>query len=325
MQCRVTETLPGFFMRELLLTSLLLLSTGCTTTVTDAPADTAPYLVVLGVAQDAGYPQAGCLAPHCLAGWRGERSKALPVSLGLVDSANGSHFLFEATPEIGQQLYDLHAASATVSFRLDGIFLTHAHMGHYTGLMHLGREAMGAKQVPVHAMPRMAEFLENNGPWSQLVSLGNIIISPLQSEISVPAGRVNVVPLVVPHRDEFSETVGYRIEGPNKTALFIPDIDKWSKWDRNIAAQIRRADYALIDATFFDGDELPGRDMSEIPHPFVVESMRALESLSRDERARVQFIHFNHSNPLLDADSTAAKRVRAAGFGIAQRGSRLDL
>lgn len=312
-------------MRRLSIAFLLLLCAGCVTTAVEDVADTVPYLIVLGVAQDAGYPQAGCLLEHCLKGWRAERPKALPVSLGLVDPVDRSHFMFEATPAIGQQLYDLHDASGSLAFRLDGIFLTHAHMGHYTGLLHLGREAMGAQQVRVHAMPRMANFLQSNGPWSQLVALGNIVIEPLQANVGTAAGRVNVVPLLVPHRDEYSETVGYRIEGPNKTALFIPDIDKWSKWGRDIAAAIRQVDYALIDATFFDGDELPGRDMNEIPHPFVVESMRALEPLSRDERARVHFIHFNHSNPLLDADSAAAQRVRAAGFGIAQRGHRLAL
>eukprot|EP00957_Ditylum_brightwellii_P156501 11911053-Ditylum_brightwellii.AAC.1 len=64
----------------------------------------------------------------------------------------------------------------------DGIFLTHAHIGHYTGLMYLGREALGAVDVPVYAMPRMRSFLKNNGPWSQLVSLGNINIQNLEEK-----------------------------------------------------------------------------------------------------------------------------------------------
>jgi pyrroloquinoline quinone biosynthesis protein B len=281
--------------------------------------------VVLGVAQDAGYPQAGCFAEHCMAGWRGERDAALPVSLGLFDPADKSHYLFEATPAIGQQLYALHSASGAASLRLDGIFLTHAHMGHYTGLMQLGREAMGASGVAVYAMPRMTKFLETNGPWSQLVQLGNIRLQPLAANTATTIGRVRVVPLQVPHRDEYSETVGYRIEGPEKTALFIPDIDKWSRWERDIAAEVRRADYAFIDATFFDGNELPGRDMSEIPHPFVVESMQALESLTAAERARVFFIHFNHTNPLLKRNSAALQQVRAAGFGVARRGMRVEL
>lgn len=297
---------------------------GCAT-VQNAQLGSQPMLVVLGIAQDAGYPQTGCFAEHCVEGWQGRRDQALPVSLGLVDSFNGSQYLFEATPQIGQQLYDLHAVSETDTFRLDGIFLTHAHMGHYTGLMHLGREAMGASGIAVHAMPRMASFLETNGPWSQLVELGNIELKPVAANTPTTAGRVRVTPLLVPHRDEYSETVGFRIEGPNKSALFIPDIDKWSKWDRDIAAQIRMVDYAFIDATFFDGDELPGRDMSEIPHPFVVESIEALTGLSREERSRVFFIHFNHSNPLLRPQSDASRGVHAAGFGIARRGMRFEL
>ncbi|MFK7887301.1 MAG: MBL fold metallo-hydrolase [Gammaproteobacteria bacterium] len=313
-------------MLKFTLTFITLACCGCVAApATTANTNSAPYLLVLGVAQDAGYPQAGCFAQHCLAGWEGRRDKALPVSLGLVDPLNNAQYLFEATPAIGEQLYDLHAANATTTMRLDGIFLTHAHMGHYTGLMHLGREAMGAQGINVYAMPRMARFLNDNGPWSQLVDLGNIALKPLQAEVAVATGQIRVTPFLVPHRDEFSETVGYRIEGPNRSVLFIPDIDKWSKWQRDIAVEIERVDYAFIDATFFDGGELPGRDMSEIPHPFVVESMQDLASLSPSQRRKVWFIHFNHSNPLLLDDSAAAKRVRKAGFGLAKRGMKVDL
>jgi len=134
-----------------------------------------------------------------------------------------------------------------------------------------------------------------------------------------------VTPLLVPHRDEFSETVGFMILGPSHSALFIPDIDKWELWDRNIIDEIRNVDYALIDATFFDGDELPGRDMSEIPHPLVVESMALFEELPAVERDKIWFIHMNHSNPLLDPNSDAYQQVIDAGYHVAREGVRLPL
>jgi pyrroloquinoline quinone biosynthesis protein B len=191
--------------------------------------------------------------------------------------------------------------------------------------MYFGREAMGASGVNVFAMPRMGEFLSGNGPWSQLIELNNIQLRPLQNLRPELLGAIRVTPLQVPHRDEFSETVGYRISGPNHSALFIPDINKWELWERSIAEEIGNVDYALLDATFFDGDELPGRDMSEIPHPFVVESMALFDPLPAAERSKIWFIHMNHSNPLLDRNSDAYRRVIEAGYNVAHEGLQLPL
>jgi pyrroloquinoline quinone biosynthesis protein B len=291
-----------------------------------ARADTSvPYLFVLGVAQDAGYPQSGCYEPHCIPGWRDPRLRRGAVSLALIDPSAGEKFLFEATPDFPAQLYDLEREAPSDRFRLGGIFLTHAHIGHYAGLMFLGHEAMGAAGMPVYAMPRMTGYLRTNGPWSQLVEYENIVLRPLQEGSSVKLGLVNVTPFRVPHRDEYSETVGFRIAGPARTAVFIPDIDKWSAWDTDLAALVRSVDYALIDATFFADGELPGRDMSKVRHPFVTESMAVLQSLSAAERSRVWFIHFNHTNPLLDKNSSQHHLVTSRGFNIAIEGTRLDL
>lgn len=290
-----------------------------------AELEQGPHLLVLGVTQDAGYPQPGCYAAHCEAGWQDRNAQRLPVALGLVQPSIGSKALFEATPAIGEQLRRLQLWAPDSEYSLDGIFLTHAHIGHYAGLMYLGREAMGSDRVPVFAMPRLLGFLRSNGPWDQLVKLNNIALRPLTAEQPLSLGEVSITPLLVPHRDEYSETVGFRIAGPRRSALFIPDIDKWSRWERRLIDEVRKVDYALIDATFFADGELPGRDMSTIPHPFVTESMAELAALAPLERARVWFIHFNHSNPLLDPDSPASRRVAEAGFKVATAGAVLPL
>ena len=191
-------------------------------------------------------------------------------------------------------------------------------MGHYSGLMHLGREALGAQGVRVAAMPRMVNFLTTNGPWSQLVDLGNIELVPLEDNRPLPVfdGDVQVTPLRVPHRDEFSETVGYRIDGPNRSALFIPDIDKWTMWERSLVEELSRVDYAFVDATFYDSAEVNHRDMSEIPHPFVVETMDALTQLPSEGRVEpiVHFIHMNHTNPALGCKQRGQSVCRISGF-----------
>ena len=282
-----------------------------------------PYIYILGVAQDAGFPQAGCYKPRCMEGWKSHEKRLSATSLAVIDSGNHKKYLFEATPNLPEQLFLLEREAPNSS--LAGIFITHAHMGHYTGLMYLGREAMGANQIPVYVMPKMEKYLRNNGPWSQLVKLKNVVLEPLHNGRPMVFKSLEITPILVPHRDEFSETVGFSIKGPNKTALFIPDINKWSQWEKNIADQIKASDYALIDATFYDRNELPGRDMSKIPHPFVMETMDALSQLSDQQRSKVWFIHMNHTNPLLNLNSEQSHIVRNRGFNIASFGLKLPL
>ena len=285
----------------------------------------APYIYILGVAQDAGFPQAGCYKPHCMPGWNDPEKKINVTSLGLIDPTSKKKYIFEATPNFPEQLFLLEREAPSDDFSLNGIFITHAHIGHYTGLMYLGREAMGAHGLPIYVMPKMEQYLRENGPWSQLIALNNISLMPLRNDRSEVLNNLKVTPFLVPHRDEFSETVGYSIQGPKKTALFIPDINKWSQWKENILERIQLVDYALIDATFYDNNELPGRDMSKIPHPFVIETMATLSLLPREQREKVWFIHMNHTNPLLNLNSDQAQGVRAQGFNIASTGLRLKL
>ncbi len=287
-----------------------------------APA--APYIVVLGVAQDAGHPQAGCNATHCRVAFEDPSAGHSVSSLGLMDPSSGAYWVFDASPDFPTQLHTLSKRTDRPTSSLAGIFLTHAHIGHYTGLMHLGREVIGSSKVPVYAMPRMQDFLRTNGPWSQLVRLQNITLLSCHPDVQLtPSLRVEA--LVVPHRDEFSETVGYRVTGPQRSALYLPDIDKWERWDTAIEDVLKTVDIAYIDGTFYDGDELPGRDMADIPHPFIAETMKRLASLPASERRKIKFIHLNHTNPALNPTSPAYRLIHDRGFGVAQEGDTFEL
>lgn len=289
--------------------------------------DAAPFIVVLGIAQDAGFPQAGCARECCAQAWREASLQRRVTALGLVDPQTAKRWLIEATPDFPEQLRALNEiAPAAHPSALSGIFLTHAHIGHYAGLMHLGREAMGAKATPVYAMPRLSAFLRKNGPWDQLVRLQNIALLPLQRDSTITLNaRLRITPIIVPHRDEYSETVGFRIAGPRRTLLFIPDIDKWEKWERRIEDEIARADVAYLDGTFYAEGEIPGRNLAEIPHPFIVESLARWQTLPEQEKAKIRFIHFNHTNPALDSQSAAAQNILRAGFRLAREGERFEL
>lgn len=279
-------------------------------------------IVVLGTCQDAGFPQINCNKECCRGLHEQPEFHKEVVSLGVIDPDKNEKYIFEATPDFSEQLSYL---SEFCDFGTNdvptGIFLTHAHIGHYTGLMYLGKEAMNAEMVPVYAMPKMYDFLKKNGPWSQLVTNKNIELFKIFDQQKVlMSDNISVVPLIVPHRDEFSETVGYKIYGPSKVALFIPDIDKWEKWSFDIKQMITEVDYAFLDATFYDENELPNRDKSEVPHPFVEESMELFSDLSDEEKNKIIFIHFNHTNPLLNSDSKAYSTVEEKGFRIAKKG-----
>lgn len=281
-----------------------------------------PYIYVLGVAQDAGYPQANCEKECCQRVYDNPENERYTVSLALIDPISNENWIFDATPNFKEQLKLLSNQLKKLGNLPDGIFLTHAHMGHYTGLMHLGREVIGARDVPVFAMPKMKSYLENNGPWSQLVNLKNVSLKEIKHDsVQVLNERISVTPILVPHRDEYSETVGFLINVNSKKVLFIPDIDKWNKWDRDIISYIKQVDIALLDATFFKDGEIKGRTMSEIPHPFVEESMQLFKDLSKTDKAKVHFIHFNHTNPLLINNSKAMKEVLEKGFNIATQSS----
>ena len=279
-----------------------------------------PYVVILGIAQDGGAPHAGCQKDCCATRWNDPSKYLMVSSIGIVDPHTKETWMIDATPDFPQQLEILTGNDHN---KLKGIFLTHAHIGHYTGLMFLGREVMGSNSVPVYAMPKMAKYLRSNGPWNQLVDLENIVIEKLKDERSVKLNdRIKVTPFQVPHRDEFSETVGYKIEGANKSLIFIPDIDKWSKWDKDIVTIVKENDYAILDGSFYQNGEIIGRDMSEIPHPFIIESLETLKSSL--DNSEVYFIHLNHTNPALIKESEAQKQILKAGFKIAHPRQRIN-
>ena len=290
------------------------------------PDQNSVSLYVLGTVQDGGSPHIGCQKACCAELFKNPDNTRKVVCLGVVDHTNDKSYLFEATPDMPSQLKLLKEYAQSEQETPSGIFMTHAHIGHYAGLMYLGRESLGGKNIPVYAMPRMNMFLETNGPWEQLVELNNISILPIQNEAKVQlTANLAVIPFTVPHRDEYSETVGYKIIGPNKSALFIPDIDKWSKWEKDIVKEIQGVDFAFLDATFFDGPEINTRNIDEIPHPFVSESMELFQNLPQTEKSKVHFIHFNHTNALLNQNSDSYKKVLDAGFNVSAFNQRFSL
>ena len=277
-------------------------------------------LKVLGTIQDGGIPHMGCSKECCSNYFLSKKSRIGVSSLGVSNLKHNTNYIIDATPNINFQLIDL-IGNADPSKKLNGIFLTHAHMGHYAGLLNFGRESLNSKNIPLYLMPKFYNFILNNGPWNQLVELNNIKLNKIYNrEKVILHNNLSFTPIQVPHRDEYSETVGYVIEGIHKKALYIPDIDKWAKWEVSIVEMIKSVDYAFLDGTFFDEKEINNRDISEIPHPFIIESLKLFKELEESEKSKVYFIHLNHTNPVLNSESSEYKKVISAGFNIAKTG-----
>jgi pyrroloquinoline quinone biosynthesis protein B len=282
------------------------------------------YCLVLGTAQDGGYPQAGCHGACCRAAWEDPRLRRRVACLGIVEPATGDGWLIDATPDFPAQLFALEAAAA--GLRLRGILLTHGHVGHYCGLAHLGREAMDARGVSVFAMPRMRQLLAQNEPWAQLLREGHMTVVPLADGAMVQLSpQLVATPIVVPHRDELTETVGYRIAGRRRTIAYVPDVDSWLGWEDRRQALFGDVAIAYVDGTFFSSDELSGRDQASVAHPTMGQTMEQLTSAAGRHPPQFRFLHLNHTNPALGDDSDAAGEVRQGGFAIAAEGEREPL
>ena len=290
------------------------------------------HALVLGTAQDGGYPQVGCYTERC------ERGRALHAegrgryvaSLALVEPAAERFYLVDATPDLTRQIDLITEPSfrrrAAERRPFDGIFLTHAHIGHYAGLAVLGNEGMGMGETPVYCTEAMADFLETHAPWSFLVDQGRAVPRPLSLDRWHRIDEHLEVQLwKVPHRDEFADTVGFVFRGPSASLLYLPDINAWSLWDRDLAQAVTSVDVALLDASFWSLDEIPGRSLEDAPHPIITNTMDLLQGVVDGERARVVLTHLNNSNPAIDEGGPEQAEILRRGFEIAREEMRFEL
>jgi pyrroloquinoline quinone biosynthesis protein B len=299
--------------------------------ISEKPGHAENILVkVIGTAQDGGIPHIGCSCSNCQRAWKKPQLSRFISSLALFDLTENKTIFVDATPDIRAQTMMIQERMTPQKpaqrYWPDGILLTHAHIGHYTGLMFYGYEALSTDKLPVYCSKRMKDFLSQNGPWSQLVSQKNIIARTISPEQRFSlTSQISIIALQVPHRDEYTDTLGYQITGPNRSLLYIPDIHNWKIWDRSVIEEVQKVDIALLDGTFFSHAELPSRDLSSIGHPFILDSMQLLKKIAQDGKTQILFTHLNHSNLALDPDGDARKTIEKNAFGLAEDGMEFPL
>ena len=285
--------------------------------------DNRPYVVILGIAQDGGFPRAGCKKICCVELWNKPHLNEKVSSIAIIDPRTNLAWVIDPTPDFPSQL---EVITSKHNSRLAGIFITHAHAGHYSGLTHLGKEVMGSKNIPVYVMPRMKKFLKKNAPWSQLVKLNNIRLQPLQNSRELKIGKnLLIEPFLVSHNHEFSETVGFKIISNKKSLIYLPDINKWNIWGHDISKWVEVSTYALLDGTFYSKSELGDEKLIGTTHPLIIESYKEFSSLRPSDKKKIFFIHLNHTNPAMKSNSAASNIIRGKGFNIAREGLILKL
>jgi pyrroloquinoline quinone biosynthesis protein B len=283
--------------------------------------DDSVFAVVLGEMQDAGLPHIGCRCPACVSGRAG-----YAACLAVVDArgANTAVYLLDATPDVKHQLAllaDYLGPHRERPFRFnppDAIFLTHAHLGHVGGLPQFGPEAMAAAGLPVYASARLVTLLQETRLWSPV--LANLDLRPFAPNRPITLGTdLALTPIPVPHRDEWQVgTFAFLLQGPNRTLLYLPDIDDWQLWPE-AKMVLDAVDTAVVDACFYSLDELNGRP--PVAHPLILGTLAFFAGWPGD----LVLTHFNHTNPVLVKGSEAETAVLQAGARLAYRGMRFRL
>jgi pyrroloquinoline quinone biosynthesis protein B len=278
-----------------------------------------PRLLILGSAQDGGLPHLGCLCVYCERARHEPAFSRAPACLGLV--ADGAYALVDATSAFAQQLHASWQASAAgaVEPRFsppDAIVLTHAHTGHYAGLWQLDRSVLATHNVPVLATPRLGAFLAAQQPWAWMLGERFITLGELTPDAPTALlGDVRITPLLVPHRAEWdTDTVGLLIAGPTRRVFYLPDIDRWGAWERDITEIVASVDIAILDGCFWEPFHIPS-----VPHPPIRETLDRLQPLA-DAGKQIVFTHLNHSNPAVDPASAESAEIRRRGFQVAREG-----
>ncbi len=279
------------------------------------------FVLVLGMMQDGGLPHAGCRCKRCAAAFAAPEKGEWAACVGVVErrGRETAVWLIDATPDIRYQLNLLapllgpHPTRPNRLRQPNGIFLTHAHMGHIGGLPHMGPEAMAVSGLPVYAAKGLVDLLRENRLWRPLVNC--LALRELAAgEVVMLSEWTRITAVSVPHRDEWGTgTFAFRVDGPNKSLLYLPDIDDWAQWPQ-AQSILWEVDYALVDASFYSRAELGGRE--PVAHPLVTDTLHRFTQMP----GQLVLTHLNHTNPVLDRGSAERAVVEALGVRVAETG-----
>lgn len=265
---------------------------------------------ILGTAQDGGIPQLGCNCSNCKLAHNDESYARLVASIAIIGNSNT--ILVDTTPDIVKQLNNLRNYKAPSSKNpIDGVIITHLHLGHYIGLLQFGTEAAATKELAVYTTEEVKEFITTNKPFKYLKERKQISLCRLTLNNEISFNEFSICPFEVPHRNEDGNTIGIEIKNDktDSTLLYISDTDSLTN---EIIQKINSAEKVVFDGTFYSEDELPRQ--KDVPHPPM---MTTATILGYQDPKKFYFTHLNHSNPAVNSRSQEAKALEKMNYGIA--------
>ena len=278
-------------------------------------------VTVLGISQDGGHPQPGCLRSCCA----NITEPHYPVSLG-IRSSEGTNLLIEATRHLGDQF------TIWGQTKVDHLLLTHAHLGHVDGLGLFGREAIAARGIELHVSDDMYHLIDRTPQWNLMIQQGVFNLQTFTAgDVVFSQGELSIEAVRIPHRAELSDMHAFIIRGKSKSLLFLTDHDTWKETlavhncstIRELLGKLN-VDIAFIDGTFWSEDELAGRNQETVPHPPVLQTLKMLGEKKQGD-PEIIFTHLNHTNPLYNRDSEQYAEVKRLGWSVAHQGQRFTL
>lgn len=260
---------------------------------------------VLGSTQDAGVPHIGCNCGTCSQARTNPEQQRYASSLQLTD--DGDNYLFDATPDIRFQINDVP----------DGVFLSHAHLGHLPGLLYFGTGGVNANELPVYCTSGLANVIQENAPFRLLVDQDNIDLRIIDDGTQIDYSTATVQTRTVEHREALpTGTLSFRISGADKSLYYVSDIDTWTP---TAITEVKQADIALVDGCFWSSAELDRID--DVPHPTIEQSLAVFADIDTE----IYFTHLNHTNPILRLESPERDELLDDGFHVAKEGLTFNL
>ena len=264
-------------------------------------------ILILGTMQDAGIPQLDCLCVNC------KRIRIIGKKFVSCIAVIGDRkaVIIDATPDLPSQ-FNFLKEYLKDKIGINGLLITHLHIGHYIGLPFFGRESANTKKFPIYLTKENFEFLQRNKPFSYLFERNELqqLIFNDGEEILLD-NSTKIKPFSVPHRNEDGNTVGLEIINRinNKKAIYISDIDYLSD---EVVKQLLSADKVLLDGTFFTKSEIMRQQ--DVPHPPISET---IDRFGQQTEKKFYFIHLNHSNPLVDKTSKEYSLITEMNYQVA--------
>lgn len=264
---------------------------------------------VLGNTQDGGVPHLECSCDLCSKARENPEEAKHNASIMVKDSDEEDSFryLIDATPDVRYQITGEY---------LDGVFISHGHLGHITGLLQFGEEGCNKTDLPLYVSDKTENYIRKNDPFRLLIDKGNVEIMNFNDEDEVDIRGGCIEAFEAKHNRVNTDTLSFMIHGEEKTLFYIADIHEWTEKTLNL---MQKADIAIVDGTFWNEEEIERYE--EVPHPVMKETMHLAEGWDTD----IYFTHLNHTNPALREDTDERQEIQERGFGVVEEGMEFEL